>query len=140
MASVDNFTHGSEPREEATELEIPEIDGALLREILEELDRDNIAMGSGCGRGEYVVQPLEAHHHPNPVAEAPISKQERVLVQDLDWPEDLVLPGEEVKMSWYGDEMVGAMEFHYVVEEGNWEFYDRIASEDVGYGCLWENS
>ncbi|XP_048138454.1 uncharacterized protein LOC115746891 [Rhodamnia argentea] len=135
MASVESFAHGSEPGEEATELEIPEVDGALLREILEELDKDNIAMGSGNGggRGEYVVQPLEVHHHPNPVADAPSSEQERVLAQDLDWLEDLVLPGDEVKMGWYGDEMVGAMEFHYVVEDGNWEFYDRIASEDMGF-------
>ncbi|KAF8007802.1 hypothetical protein BT93_K1715 [Corymbia citriodora subsp. variegata] len=139
MASTESFALGGGPCEEAAELEIPEVDGVLLQEILEELDKDDMAIGSSCGSMEYAVQPPEIHH-PSPVSEAPDAEQGRVLVQDLDWLEHMMPPSEEVKMGWYGDEMVGTMEFHYVVEDGNWEFYDRIASEDMGYGCLWENS
>lgn len=139
MASAESFAHGSGPREGAAELEIPEVDGTLLREILEELDKDDVVIGSSFGGMEYAVQPPEVHH-PSPISEAPNTEQGRVLVQDLDWLEDVMPPSEEVKMGWYGEEMAGTMEFNYVVEDGNWEFYDRIASEDVGYGCLWENS
>ncbi|KAI6673235.1 hypothetical protein NL676_001141 [Syzygium grande] len=140
MASAESFTLGSEPREEAAELEIPEVDGALLREILEELDKDDMAIGSSSGgSAEYAVQPPEVRC-PSPVLEAPSSEQDGVPVQDLDWLEDVMPPSEEVRMGWYGDEMVGTVEFHYVVEDGNWEFYDEIASEEMGYGCLWENS
>ncbi|KAI6673160.1 hypothetical protein NL676_001066 [Syzygium grande] len=78
MASSESFVHG------AAELMILEVDGALLQEILDDLDKDDVVVGSSCGSGEYVVQPLEVHH-PSPVLEAPNSEQERFLVQDPDW-------------------------------------------------------
>lgn len=122
------------------DLEAIEIDENLLRELLEEKE--------GKEDEKSIVESLEeSSFNVNMMEEE--KQYECHSVQDFEWLNmmDMMMEpsnpqNEEMAMNWFSDDTVlGTLDFAFGY--GNGECYSQICdgffSNDVNYGCLWED-
>ncbi|KAK7385928.1 hypothetical protein VNO78_31906 [Psophocarpus tetragonolobus] len=131
------------------DLEVFEIDGALLRELLEEDqegkdDKDH-------SEGEYMAETAE-DNNANPEIidgeqEQPQQQSclEKYECHDFEWLNMMDImeptnPLNDVRMNWFLDDNVGMIDFGYDDDECYSQNCDELVSDnEVTYGCLWED-
>ncbi|KAJ9685974.1 hypothetical protein PVL29_015049 [Vitis rotundifolia] len=125
------------------ELEVTEMDAALLRELLEESETEE----TGDDTAGYKVEPLdlEPQIDQNVVTDGrgcDCLKQYEAHIHDFDnWfgMTEMAppLPSDAV-MDWYVDtsmdEMVGMIDFGDCLQ-----FYNAVSSDETPYSCLWQD-
>ncbi|GAU12322.1 hypothetical protein TSUD_252730 [Trifolium subterraneum] len=141
------------------DLEAFEIDGNLLRELLEEesLEKFECKSGDVNDNKECKVESIEeinVNNNPNLMDEEQEGKQENCLeqnechyVHDFEWLNmmDMTEPSnpldEVMKMNWFLDDVVEKLEFDFGYASGEYypQIYDGHFSNDASYGCLWGN-
>ncbi|KAK4278945.1 hypothetical protein QN277_016716 [Acacia crassicarpa] len=123
---------------ELEELEVMEIDEALLRELLEE-------QGVVEAEGECLVQSVE---NDNKMMEEKVHKQEgsnSKQREDYKGAHSLIEVVEpasqnEVILNWYPDDTIGMMtDFGFANGELCSQSSEGFVSYDAYYGCLWED-
>ncbi|KAJ7965057.1 Ribonuclease [Quillaja saponaria] len=143
MALDDNNFLGQE------ELEVFEIDEAVLRDLLEtEYLGDNTTSNMEC-----IVQSVEAG---NDASNAIISQQQpqqqqlqqpqqhsclECNINEFEWLNLIEIEpilSTDVMMNWYGDEIAGLVDFGCVNGVYDSQIYDGVFSTETIYGCLWE--
>ncbi|KAI9114523.1 hypothetical protein K1719_014221 [Acacia pycnantha] len=122
---------------ELEELEVMEIDEALLRELLEE-------QGEVEAEGECLVESVE---NDNKMMEEKVHKQEGNSQQREDYKGadssiEVVEPASqnEVILNWYPDDTIGMMtDFGFANGELCSESSEGFVPYEAYYGCLWED-
>ncbi|KAK7320427.1 hypothetical protein VNO77_29883 [Canavalia gladiata] len=133
------------------DLEVFEIDGALLRELLEE----EVEEGKGDndhGNVECVVESLnENNANPNMMDKEQEQKQQNCLdkcecysTHDFEWMSmmDIMEPTNvlnDVRLNCFSDDIVGMVDFGYANDECYSQICGRFGSNEATYGCLWED-
>ncbi|KAL2316824.1 hypothetical protein Fmac_030700 [Flemingia macrophylla] len=132
------------------DLDVFEIDGALLRELLEEDQegKDDKDHGKVECMGESAQ---ENNGHPDMMDREQEQKQQSCLekyechsMHDFEWLNmmDMMEPANplnDVRMNWFSDDYVGMVDFSYGNEESYSQNIDGLVSNEVSYGCLWDN-
>ncbi|PKI31347.1 hypothetical protein CRG98_048273 [Punica granatum] len=116
------------------DLEMTEVDGALLRQLLEEFEIDI----AGSTKIEYDdVQSQESKDGLScvEVTEARDSHwEEGIIVHNFGWIDEIaemnpVVPSAETT-GWYPEDMAGLVEFDF----------NNVNTEEMVYNCLWDDS
>ncbi|KAJ4728996.1 Activity-dependent neuroprotector homeobox protein [Melia azedarach] len=123
---------------EIEELEITEVDEALLRNLMEEAVNEE----TGEDGVNYAVHNPEANNDSTlNICEQDL-KQHGLHIHDLDWddmmdvtPASSLTPMDET-MVWYIADMVGMVEFGW---DGDYsQYYNGVICDETNYCCLWQ--
>ncbi|KAG4961974.1 hypothetical protein JHK82_038666 [Glycine max] len=130
---------------EEIDLEVFEIDAAILRELLEEDqegkdDKDH-------GKVECMVESVEENDaHPDMMNREQEQQQQQNCLEkygchDFEWLNMMepTNPLNDVKMNWFSDDIVGMVDFGYANEECYSQICDGLVSNEASYGFLWED-
>lgn len=126
------------------DLEAFEIDGGLLRELLEEDQegKDDKDHGNLEGMAESQEENKDNRDMMGQEQQQQncFDRYECYSMHDFEWlnmmePTNL----NDVRMSWFSDDNVGMVDFGYVNEECYSQFFDGLGSNEASFVCLWED-
>lgn len=134
------------------DLEVFEIDGTLLSELLEE--DEEVKGGNEDGNVECLVESVEEGkvNIPNTMDRKQEQEQQNCLEQyeychsihDFEWLNlmmdtmEPINPQNDVIMNWFSDDIVGMVDFGYSNGECYSQYCDGLVSTEASYGNLWD--
>ena len=118
-------------------LEIFEIDGALLRDLLEEDENEN---GGHVNAMEESVDRKQQQEQQQQIC----VEQNECSIHDFEWLNKMELEPaslNDVLMNWYPEDMVGIgmVDFGHVNGECYSQVCEGLVFNEASYGCLWED-
>ncbi|TKY57202.1 hypothetical protein E2542_SST21648 [Spatholobus suberectus] len=132
------------------DLEVFEIDGSLLRELLEE-DQEG-KDEKDHGDVECMAESVEEKNaHPDMTDSEQEQQQPNCLekyechsMHDFEWLNMMDImeptnPLNDVRMNWFSDDNIGMVDYGYANEECYSQNCDGLVSNETSYGCLWED-
>ncbi|KAI4305993.1 hypothetical protein L6164_029313 [Bauhinia variegata] len=134
---------------ELEELEVLEIDAALLRDLLEEeheVDEGGVKQLVEVDKDKNKVTDKEEQEEKQQQRWLEQIQNSHVHVHDFEWLNmmememETVSPNDEIVDNWYPDDIVGVGDFGYTnCEYGYSQISDVIVSNETSYGSLWES-